>query len=257
MCVTCGKWEEQRMGNGVFVAGTDTGVGKTLVSAALARRLVRLGCAVGVMKPVETGVSSAVPDQSDAARLMAAAQVDDSLDCVSPYRFPLPLAPLSAASAEGQRIDQDIIMDRYAQLAARHACLVVEAAGGVLVPMGQDWDLRDLIVRLRLPVILVGRVGLGGINHALLTLEALEHRKIPVVALMLNEPASPAGPVQAEQQRSTVALLRERVSVPVLGPLPYQSRADGAWADAVDAAADSLPIRELAEMVLTRGAEKS
>lgn len=245
------------MGNGVCVAGTDTGVGKTLVSAALARRLVRLGCAVGVMKPVETGVSSAVPDQSDAARLMAAAQVDDSLDGVSPYRFPLPLAPLSAASAEGQRIDQDIIMDRYAQLAARHACLVVEGAGGVLVPMGQDWDFCDLIVRLRLPVVLVGRVGLGGINHALLTLEALEHRKIPVVALLLNETQAPCGAVQQEQQASTMAVLRDRVSVPVLGPLPYQSHADCAWADAVDAAADSLPIRELAGMVLTRGAEKS
>ncbi len=227
------------------------------MSAALVRRLVRLGCSVGVMKPVETGVSSDLPDQSDAARLMEAAQVDDSLDLVSPYRFPLPLAPLSAASAEGQKIDQGIIMDRYEQLAARHACLVVEGAGGVLVPMGQDWDLRDLIVRLRLPVVLVGRVGLGGINHALLTLEALKHRKIPVMALMLNERASPAGSIQAEQQKFTVALLRERVSVPVLGPLPYQSRADCAWSDAVGAAADSLPIRELAEMVLTRGAETS
>ncbi|CAE6773825.1 MAG: dethiobiotin synthase [Nitrospira sp.] len=245
------------MGNGVFVAGTDTGVGKTLVSAALVRRLVRLGCSAGVMKPVETGVSSGSPDQSDAARLMATAHVNDSLDLVSPYRFPLPLAPLSAASAERQRIDQDLIMDRYEQLAVRHHCMVVEGAGGLLVPMGQDWDLRELIVRLRLPVILVGRVGLGGINHALLTLEALEHRKIPVVALMLNEPAFPGGPIQAEQQRSTVALLRERVSVPLLGPLPYQSRADCAWPDAVDAAADSLPVRELAEMVLTMVAGRS
>ncbi|HNK14967.1 MAG TPA: dethiobiotin synthase [Nitrospira sp.] len=245
------------MGNGVFVTGTDTGVGKTLVSAALARRLVRLGCAVGVMKPVETGVSSGTPDQSDAARLIAAARVEDSLGLVSPYRFSLPLAPFAAASSQGQVIEFETILNRYEQLAARHACVVVEGAGGLLVPMGHQWDLRDLIVRLRLPVILVGRVGLGGINHALLTLDALEHRKIPVVALVLNETAVLADPVQEEQQKSTVALLRERVSVPLLGPLPYQSCADCAWPDAVDAAADSLPIRELAELVLPRVAGRS
>lgn len=240
-----------RTTTGVFVTGTDTGVGKTLVSSALVRRLVQMGRSVGVMKPVETGVEPALADRSDAARLMAAAGIDDARKLISPYRFHLPLAPLSAASAEGKEINQDLIVDRYKQLAARHACLVVEGAGGLLVPMGLNWDLRDLISRLRLPVILVGRVGLGGINHALLTLEALEHRKIPVVALVLNETAAPAGPVQEEQQKSTVALLRERVSVPVLGPLPHQSRANCAWSDAVDAAADSRPIRALAELVLT------
>ncbi|MBA5873767.1 MAG: dethiobiotin synthase [Nitrospira sp. CR1.2] len=238
------------MGNSVFVAGTDTGVGKTLVSAALVRRLVRSGRSVGVMKPVETGVDAALPDQSDAVRLLAAAQVDDSLDLVSPYRFHLPLAPLSAASAEGQEIDQDIIVDRYKQLAARHACLVVEGAGGLLVPMGRDWDLRDLISRLRLPVVLVGRVGLGGINHALLALEALDRRNIPVVALVLNETQAHCGVVQQEQQASTMALLRERVSVPVLGPLLYQTCADGAWPEAVKEAADSPAISHLSEMVV-------
>lgn len=239
------------MGNGVFVAGTDTGVGKTLVSAALVWRLVRSGRSVGVMKPVETGVAAGSPDQSDAVRLMAVAQVDDSLDLVSPYRFPLPLAPLSAASAEGQEIDQDIIVDRYEQLAARHACLVVEGAGGLLVPMGRNWDLRDLICRLRLPVVLVGRVGLGGINHALLTLEALDRRNIPVVALVLNEIEAACGAVQQEQQISTMALLRERVSVPVLGPLPYQTCVDGGWLHAVVVAADSPAISQLTELVMT------
>lgn len=239
------------MGNGVFVTGTDTAVGKTLVSAALVRRLVRSGCSVGVMKPVETGVAAGSPDQSDAVRLMAVAQVDDSLDLVSPYRFPLPLAPLSAASAQGQKIDQDIIVNHYEQLAARHPCLVVEGAGGLLVPMGQDWDLRDLICRLRLPVVLVGRVGLGGINHALLTLEALDSRKIPVVALVLNDTQAPCGSIQREQQVSTLVLLRERVSVPVLGPLPYQPHVDGVWPDAVEDAADSLAISQLTEMVMS------
>lgn len=236
---------------GVFVTGTDTGVGKTFVSAALVCRLVQLGCSVGVMKPVETGVDSDTSNHSDAARLMAVAGVKDSLDLVSPYRFPAPLAPFSAASAQGQVIELSEIVRCYEQLAARYPCVVVEGAGGLLVPMDSQWDMSDLVSRLGLPVVLVGRVGLGGINHALLTLEALERRKISVVALLLNETAAPVGSMQLEQQASTVALLRERVSVPLLGPLPYQSRVDCARTDAVEMASGSLPIGRLATMVMT------
>ena len=157
------------MGNGIFVTGTDTGVGKTLVSSALVRRLVQTGRSVGVMKPVETGVLPEQLSESDAGRLMAAAGVSDGIDEVSPYRFPAPLAPFAAASAQGSVIEMQEIMRRYERLAARDSCVVVEGAGGLLVPMGKDWDMRDLIGRIGLPVVLVGRAGLGGINHALLT----------------------------------------------------------------------------------------
>lgn len=243
--------------NGVFVTGTDTGVGKTLVSAALVRRLVRMGRSVGVMKPVETGVDSSSPDHSDAARLMAAAGIDDALDLVSPYRFLAPLAPLAAASAQGQMIALKEIIRRYDRLAARYSCVVVEGAGGLLVPMGNDWDMGDLISRLGLPILLVGRVGLGGINHALLTLESLERRQIPVLALVLNETAPSTGSVQQEQCASTIALLRERVAVPLLGPLPYQPQLDCVWQDAVERVAGSRLISELAELVWKADAERS
>lgn len=242
---------------GVFVTGTDTGVGKTLVSAALARRLVQLGHRVGVMKPVETGVGAGPSDHSDAARLMAVAQVKDSLDLVSPYRFPSPVAPSSAAEAQGQIIELREIVRRYDQLTARYPCVVVEGAGGLLVPMGSEWDLSHLISRLGLPVVLVGRAALGGVNHALLTVEALERRKIPVVALVLNETAAPRGSVEEEQRASTVALLRDRVSMPLLGPLPYQSRVDRAWPDAVETAANGETISALAELVWKAVAETS
>ncbi|MGC3975155.1 MAG: dethiobiotin synthase [Nitrospira sp.] len=241
---------------GVFVTGTDTGVGKTLVSAALVRRLVQVGRAVGVMKPVETGVDAASSDHSDAARLMAAARVKDSLDLVSPYRFPAPLAPLSAAAAQGRVIELGDIVERYEQLAARNPCVVVEGAGGLLVPTGNDWDMGDLISRLRLPVLLVGRVGLGGINHALLTLEALERRQIRVLALLLNETALPMTAVEQEQRASTVTLLRKRVSVPLLGPLPYQQSLDGRWNETVEQLAGSPPISDLAELVWKAREEK-
>ena len=232
---------------GVFVTGTDTGVGKTLVSSALIRRLVQMRRLVGVMKPVETGVHSNQLSESDAGRLMAAAGMADGIDEVSPYRFSAPLAPLAAASAEGQVIDFEAIMRRCGQLAACYSCVVVEGAGGLLVPMGKDWDMGDLISRLGLPVVLVGRAGLGGINHALLTLEALERRQIPVLALVLNETVLSSNSVEQEQRASTIALLQERVAVPVLGPIPYQSGLDCAWRDAVEQLAGSRPISELAE----------
>lgn len=234
---------------GVFVTGTDTGVGKTVVSAALLRRLVQMGRSVGVMKPVETGVLPGQLNESDAGRLIVAAGVDDGLDLVSPYRFPDPLAPLAAASAQGRVIEMQEIMGRYERLAARYSCVVVEGAGGLLVPIGKDWDMRDLIGRIGLPVVLVGRAGLGGINHALLTLEGLRQRHCAVMAVVLNETALAATPAQQEQCASTVALLRERAGVPVLGPLRYQPHLGSDWSGAVEMMAQGSPIRELADLV--------
>ncbi len=245
------------MGTGVFVTGTDTGVGKTVVSSALVWRLVRTGRSFGVMKPVETGVLSGQPSESDAGRLMAAASVHDGIEEVSPYRFPSPLAPLAAASAQGRVIEMQEILRQYERLAARYVGIVVEGAGGLLVPMGTDWDMRDLIGRLGLPVVLVGRAGLGGINHALLTLEGLRQRHCEIAAVVLNETALAASPVEREQCASTVALLRERAGAPVLGPLPYRPHLDSDWSGAVEMLAQSSPIRELADLVWANAVEMS
>ena len=234
---------------GVFVTGTDTGVGKTLVSSALVRRLVQTGCSVGVMKPVETGVLPEQLSESDAGRLLAAAGVSDGIEEVSPYRFLAPLAPLAAASSHGRVIEMQGIMGCYERLASRYSCVVIEGAGGLLVPIGKDWDMRDLIGRIGLPVVLVGRAGLGGVNHALLTLEGLRQHHCAIVAVVLNETALAVTPAQQEQCASTVALLRERAGVPVLGPLPYQPHLGSDWSGAVEMLAQSSPIRELADLV--------
>ncbi|MEK6801261.1 MAG: dethiobiotin synthase [Nitrospirota bacterium] len=242
---------------GVFVTGTDTGVGKTVVSSALVRSLVQTGRSVGVMKPVETGVFLEQLSESDAGRLMAAAGVDDGIEEVSPYRFPAPLAPLAAASAQGRVIEMQEIMRRYERLAARYSCVVVEGAGGLLVPIGKDWDMRDLIGRIGLPVALVGRAGLGGINHALLTLEGLRQRRLTVVAVLLNETVPSTTTAQQEQCASTVALLRERAGVPVLGPLPYRPHLGSDWSGAGETLAQSSPIRELADLVWANAVGRS
>lgn len=245
------------MCNGIFVTGTDTGVGKTVVSTALARRLLQMRCSVGVMKPVETGVQPDSLAESDAGRLMAAAEVNDAIDLVCPYRFHAPLAPVAAAQAEGRRIEAQDILRRFERLASRYSCVLVEGAGGLLVPMGQDWSMRDLIARLGVPVVLVGRAGLGGINHALLTLESLQREHIEVLALVLNETRPSTTPVQQQQANSTVFVLRERAGVPVLGPLPYQAQLDRDWSAAIELFAQSSPIMDLADRVWRAIAESS
>ena len=245
------------MNSGIFVTGTDTDVGKTLVSTALVRRLLQMHCSVGVMKPVETGVRSDSLEDSDAGRLIAAAQVDDTLDLVCPYRFHPPLAPFAAACAEGRSIELPDILRQFQRLAARYSCMVVEGAGGLLVPMGQDWSLRELIVRLSLPVVLVGRIGLGGINHALLTLESLQREHIRVIALLLNETRPSTTTAQQQQTASTVSLLRARAGVPVLGPIPYQAQLNHDWSGTIELVAQSLPIMDLADLAWRAIAESS
>jgi len=243
--------------HGLFVTGTDTGVGKTVISGSLVRRLVLMGCSVGVMKPVETGVQPDSMEGSDAGRLMAAANVEDRLDLVCPYRFQAPIAPQAAARLEGRDIDLRQILRRYERLVAGHTVVIVEGAGGLLVPVGQDWSMRDLITKLGLPVLLVGRAGLGGINHALLTLESLDRVGIETVAVVLNETRASTTSIEKEQVASTVVLLRERAGVPVLGPLPYQVGLDHDWDAAIETLAQGSVIGGLADRLLRETAGTS
>ena len=237
------------MGKGLFVTGTDTGVGKTVVSAALARRLRQMHCSVGVMKPVETGVTLDSTDATDAGRLMAAAEAGDELDLVSPYRFRSPLAPQAAAPVENRCIELAEILWRFSLLVSKHSCVLVEGAGGVLVPMGEEWSVRDLIIRLDCSVLLVGRAGLGGVNHALLTLECLRRAGVRVTALVLNETAASTTAVEQDQVASTVALLRANAGVPLLGPLPFDARLATDWSATIETLARSRPIMDLADAV--------
>ena len=172
---------------GVFITATDTGVGKTLVASALVAYLTQRGIDVGVMKPIETGVSRSAKARSDGMRLRRAAGADDPMAEVCPYVFRLSVAPFSAARAEGTIVQIARIIRAFRGLSQKHSLMVAEGVGGVYAPITQSINVLDLIHRMKLSTVVVGRSGLGGINHALLTLHALSRRNIPIVALVLNQ----------------------------------------------------------------------
>jgi dethiobiotin synthetase len=236
---------------GVFITATDTGVGKTLVASALVTCLSQRGIDVGVMKPIETGVSLSRMAQSDGARLRRAAGSHDPMPEVCPYVFRLPVAPLSAASAEGRTVRVVAIRRTFHALLQKHDFVVVEGVGGVYVPVTSSLNISDIIYQMKLSAIVVGQSGLGGINHALLTLDALRRQKIPIVALVLNQCRPVAMKVRA-QELSTIRLLRLLAGVPVIGPLPYSPSVSQNLNEGLVRLAGTAPIRKLAKLVLAR-----
>lgn len=245
------------MTRGCFVTGTDTGVGKTVVAAALAICLRQRGLNVGVMKPVETGVRERGSTLSDAESLRAAGGAVDPVDAISPYRLAAPLAPLAAARQAGIVIEMDRILAAYEGLAAGHTLMVVEGIGGVMVPIGHYFNVRDLIARLGLPAVVVGRATLGGVNHALLTIEALRQRRIAILGIVLNRTAIPSEPswkrpdgIDTRQGDSTVELVKELSGVPVLGPLRHEPMLAQARNAGLGKVAAEEAIRTLADLIM-------
>lgn len=210
-------------GRGVFVVGTDTGVGKTAVAAGLVWALRQRGIDVGVMKPVETGVRGTVG--SDTALLRLAAGTADPIDLVNPYRFPAPLAPLVAARRRHVRISLAAILRGYRRLAARHDVVVVEAAGGLMVPLTETETTIELAQALGLPLILVIGNRLGAINHTLLTVAVARERGLPVFAGIVNQ----IGPVRDQAVRTNLGVLKEVAALPRWAALPYVRAREPIW----------------------------
>ena len=200
---------------GVFVTGTDTGVGKTLVACALARGLRARGLDVGVMKPIETGVGPGGP--ADARALREAAGVADALEDVCPLQYALAAAPLAAAKAVGSCVKLRVIEAAYRRLRARHDWLVVEGAGGLLVPIApQNVTMADLAQRLELPLVIVARASLGTLNHTQLTLEAARRRGLEIRGVVVSHVSGPVSAADA----ANLDLMRHDASVPWLGEIP-------------------------------------
>lgn len=172
-------------GHGYFIAGTDTGVGKTHVVCMLVDVLKRQGLKVAVMKPVAAGVE---PDgmNEDVRKLMQTSNVPASLNDVCPYMFDPPIAPHIAAGLSGQSIDLAVIKKSYLHLLHASDVVIVEGAGGLLVPIDQTRDMSEIPHALDLPVILVVGMRLGCLNHALLSCEAIRARGLKLAGWVAN-----------------------------------------------------------------------
>jgi dethiobiotin synthetase len=199
---------------GLFVTGTDTGVGKTVIACGLARGLRQSGVDVGVMKPCETGVGPKGPE--DAAALRAAAGVEDSIEEICPQSFALPAAPSVAAQVESRVVDLERIRVASKALAARHDFLLVEGAGGWLVPIAADFSMADLAAELGYPVLVVARASLGTINHTLLTLESIERRGLPLAGVVVNH----AGGILSGPDARNLHALRQALGARLVAEVP-------------------------------------
>lgn len=172
---------------GIFVTGTDTGVGKTRVAGDLLRALVASGRRAVGMKPVAAGLAAGAAVNEDVAALAAAGNVDAPLAERNPYAFAEPIAPHLAARDEARPIDLEVIAHAFTALAARADVVVVEGAGGALVPLDSHRDMLDIARTLGIPVLLVVGMRLGCLNHALLSAQAIRARGLEFAGWVANE----------------------------------------------------------------------
>lgn len=216
-----------------FVTGTDTNVGKTLISCALLQGFAARGRRVVGMKPVAAGLN-ADGQHDDVLQLRAASNVPASNELVNPYRFAPAIAPHLAAQLAGVNIDLACIVESYSVLAKQADVVIVEGAGGFLVPLNDRQDSSDLAQQLGLPIILVVGMRLGCLNHALLTVEAIAARGLVLagwVANVVDEDMAMLG--------ENVAALQQRISAPLLGVVPYMVQPDAR------VAAEQLDLKEV------------
>ena len=199
------------MGRGLFISGTDTGVGKTLVSVGLTATLVQAGRRVAAMKPCETG------EGDDATRLAKATgrALDPALS--NPYRFALAAAPEISARREGVRIELGRIDTAYRALASDAEYTIVEGAGGLLVPLAGALTIADLVARLDLPLLLVARTRLGTINHTLLSAEVARRRGLRLVGVIFSRTERAIGAEESE----TISTIVRHGELRSFGVLPY------------------------------------
>jgi dethiobiotin synthetase len=224
------------MSKGYFVTGTDTGVGKTVVTALLASTLRRRGLHVGVMKPVETGCPQAgdhlMPQDSLFLRQISGCTVPQEL--VTPYTFAEPIAPAIAAERAGITIEMQHIRKCYQQLLAEHDIVLVEGAGGLLVPLTAQLTMHDIAIELNLPILVVVSNKLGAINHAALTVTvARAHSQ--VLGIVLNH----IQPPNDLAMQTNVDALRRWGKAALLGQVPYMPIVT---AEAIDLLGEDLVV---------------
>jgi len=205
---------------GLFITGTNTGVGKTVVTAAILAWLRHQGFSAGVMKPIETGVNCecSSPANSDALFLMECGGIEDDLAEVCPIRMKPAASPFQAALIENRTLQPESILSAYRSLAEKYDWMLVEGVGGIRVPITRDYGVVDLIRDLDLPTVVVARYQLGTLNHTLMTLDTLKQNGIPLRGVVFNQTSLEAPDVIEQDQPR---LIEELSEAKILGKFPH------------------------------------
>jgi dethiobiotin synthetase len=213
------------MRTGIFITGTDTGVGKTIVAAGLVLALKQRGLNVGYMKPIESGCpvldGEVVPQDVRFVREITG--INDDLDLMCPYRLKAAAAPSIASRLEDIHIDIAYIVDQYFQLSLMHEIVVVEGVGGLMVPLNNSELVTDLILQLGLEVAVVARPGLGTINHTLLSVNMAKMMGMAVSGVVINGFGREAIGLP---ERTNPDEIEHFANVPILGILPWMKDLD-------------------------------
>ena len=239
---------------GLFVTGTDTGVGKTVVVAALGAVLRARGMDVGVSKPVATGATRLDGKlvSSDAAFIRSVAGVDDPMEEICPLLFEMPAAPNVAARRENRTIEVDRIRRALRGLSARHDYILIEGIGGWRVPITDTFTVRELAVELKVPVLVVARAELGTINHTVLSVEAVRSTGLPIVGIVMvrtrpgDDPTVATNPEQIENL----------TGIDVLGTVPFDpevSVEDGRAGNVIELIGQHVDTDRIAEAIKQKG----
>jgi dethiobiotin synthetase len=214
------------MVSGWFVTGTDTDVGKTVIAGALAMLVRQEHRRVGVFKPVATGCRRDLRlglISEDAELLAHCAEASENLETINPVRYAGDLAPMVAAERQRRPIDWEAIDRSWDRIHTSAEWVIVEGAGGLLVPIDRDHDMAHLAARFALPLIIVARAGLGSINHTLLTIEAARARRLEIAAVVING-YRPASATLAEETNPEVIARLAKLRIPLV--VPFDPRTD-------------------------------
>ncbi len=224
---------------GFFITGTDTGVGKTIITAALIKVISRLGFTTGGMKPVESGClqQGDVLVPSDGMFIKTIAHMEENIRHITPCCFKSPLAPLPASKIEGLSVDLGKIRKAYDYLSARYEAVVVEGIGGLLVPIKRDYFVIDMAKDFNLPVIVVTRPTLGTINHTMLTVNYAVKEGLRVAGIIINYSQPPENTLA---EATNPEIIKQISLVPVIGIFPHLTDMESATIK--EAAEENLDI---------------
>ncbi len=210
-----------------MIVGTDTGVGKTYISCAIARQLISEGTHTGVYKPACSGSlikdETGTPYWEDVELLAQAIDQNFPSERICPQKFHAPLAPPVAARKEDSHVDEALLRQGALWWQDQADFLIVEGVGGILCPLSENLLVSDFAAALNYPILIVARAGLGTINHSLLTIEVLQKRGLPIAGLILNDVDSERSD---ESRTSNAAQIQQWTTVPVLSFVPFEWRSN-------------------------------